>query len=171
MHPRIAELVAYLDAETEKLNRLYDSVPAERRAVRPAADRWSPAENVHHIAITERRLAARITALADQARALDPEDESSPVFATSPATRAIDRSMRIKTGEAGQPRNTDPSRVWDELMDARRQLTAAIAAADGLALGAVSAPHPALGQFTGYDWIAFAGTHVARHAAQIREGL
>ena len=56
-------------------------------------------------------------------------------------------------------------------MDARRELTAAIAAADGLALGRVSAPHPALGQFNGYDWIAFAGTHVARHAAQIREGL
>ena len=100
MHPRIAELVAYLDAETEKLSRLYESVPAERR-----------------------------------------------------------------------PRDTDPSRVLDDLMDARRELTAAIAAADGLALGRVSAPHPALGQFNGYDWIAFAGTHVARHAAQIREGL
>lgn len=74
MHPRIAELVACLDAETEKLGRLYESIPAERRAVRPAADRWSPAD-------------------------------------------------------------------------------------------------PALDQFTGYDWIAFAGTHVARHAAQIREGL
>lgn len=171
MHPRIAELVAYLDAETEKLSRLYESVPAERRAVRPAADRWSPAENVHHIAITERRLATRITALADRARASAPEGDSSPVFATSPAVRAIDRTMRIETGESGQPRDTDPSRVWDELMDARRELSAAIAAADGLALGTVSAPHPALGEFTGYDWIAFAGTHIARHASQIREGL
>ena len=171
MHPRIAELVAYLDAETEKLSRLYESVPAERRAVRPAVDRWSPAENVHHIAITERRLATRITALANQARTLGPECDSSPLFATSPATKAIDRTVRIKTSDAGQPRDTDPSRVWADLMDARRELSAAIAAADGLALGGVSAPHPALGPFTGYDWIAFAGTHVARHAAQIREGL
>jgi hypothetical protein len=55
-------------------------------------------------------------------------------------------------------------------MTARSELEAAIADADGLALGEVTAPHPALGTFTGYDWIAFAGTHVARHAAQILEG-
>jgi hypothetical protein len=169
MHPRIAELVAYLDAETARLRAAYDSVPAERRGLRPAADRWSPAENVHHLAITERRLAARITALAEQARALPPERDDSPVLGGSPAGKALDRTNRFKTGDAGQPRDTDPARVWDDLMDARRELGKAVAAADGLSLGAVSAPHPALGNFTGYDWIAFAGTHVARHTAQIRE--
>jgi hypothetical protein len=46
-----------------------------------------------------------------------------------------------------------------------------IATADGLAMGAVSAPHPALGNFNGYEWIAFAGAHAARHAAQVREIL
>ena len=44
-----------------------------------------------------------------------------------------------------------------------------IAAGDGLALGAVSAPHMRLGDLTAYEWIAFAGAHAARHADQIRE--
>ena len=54
-------------------------------------------------------------------------------------------------------------------MAARRDLMAVIVTGDGLALGAVSAPHPALGSFSVYDWIAFVGAHAARHADQIRE--
>jgi len=42
-------------------------------------------------------------------------------------------------------------------------------AADGLALGQVTMPHPLLGEMTAYEWLATLGTHEARHAAQIRE--
>ena len=170
MHPRIAELVDYLNDETRKLRAVYESVPADRRGARPAPDRWSPAENVHHLAIVERRIATRIMGLAEQARSHGSDMETAPVLESSAARRATDRTNRFSTSEAAQPRDTDPSRAWDELMTARSELEAAIADADGLALGEVTAPHPALGTFTGYDWIAFAGTHVARHAAQILEG-
>jgi hypothetical protein len=51
----------------------------------------------------------------------------------------------------------------------RTRLKELIASADGLALGNVSAAHPYLGDLTGYEWIAFAGSHAARHADQIRE--
>jgi hypothetical protein len=51
----------------------------------------------------------------------------------------------------------------------RRDLLDVIASGDGLDLGAVSASHPRLGAFTGYEWIAFVGSHAARHADQIRE--
>jgi hypothetical protein len=54
-------------------------------------------------------------------------------------------------------------------MAARQGVVAVVHSGDGLALGAVSAPHPALGVFSGYDWIAFVGSHAARHADQIRE--
>ncbi|HYX80786.1 MAG TPA: DinB family protein, partial [Gemmatimonadales bacterium] len=129
----------------------------------------SPAEVVHHIVIVERRLTQRLLALIEQARSLPPEQDSSPILATLRTRRIPDRTRRLVTTEAGEPRNTDVARVWEEFAEARRVLEAAIVTGDGLALGAVSAPHPALGEFNGYEWIAFAGAHAARHADQIRE--
>ena len=169
MHPRIAELMAYIDAELENLRTAYEAVPVERRGVRPSPDRWSPAENVHHLAMVERRLCQRLSTLIEEARALPPETETSPVGSVSKASRALDRTNRFKTSEASEPRDTDPARVWDDLLAARAQLKAVVVSGDGLALGAVTAPHPALGAFSGYDWIVFVGSHAARHADQIRE--
>lgn len=168
MHPRLTELLRYIDDQTADLRAAYDAVPPERRAVRPSPERWSPAEIVQHVAITNRRLAQRIAALAEQARALPPEHDASPVLPTLDVGRAMDRSRRFVT-TGGEPRDTDAARVWDELADARRAIGDAVAGADGLALGAVSASHPFLGEFDGYEWIAFVGAHAARHAEQIRE--
>ena len=169
MHPRLVELIEYVDAQTETLRTAYDQVAPERRGVRPSPTRWSPAENVQHLAIVERRLAQRIASLIEQARALPPETETTSVLGTGPASRAVDRSRRFSTSEASEPRDADPAHVWDDFMAARRDLMAVIVTGDGLALGAISAPHPALGPFSVYDWIAFVGAHAARHADQIRE--
>jgi hypothetical protein len=42
MHPRIAELLDYLDTQFESVRDAYHSVPEDRRDARPAADAWSP---------------------------------------------------------------------------------------------------------------------------------
>ena len=135
----------------------------------PAPDRWSPAEVVHHVTIVEQRLAKRLQSLAEQARALPPESDASSIFTIVDTDHIAIRSTRFKTSELGEPRNTDASRVWSDFEAARRELKDVIRAADGLALNDVSAPHPALGPLSGYGWIAFAGAHAARHAAQIKE--
>jgi hypothetical protein len=169
MHPRISELIDYIDRQAVTLEAAYRAIPAERRTARQAPDRWSPAEVVHHVAIVEQRLTKRLQALADQARALPPESDASSVFTIVDTDRVAIRSTRFKTSELGEPRDTDASRVWSDFEAARRELKDVIRAADGLALNDVSAPHPALGPLTGYGWIAFAGAHAARHAAQITE--
>lgn len=169
MHPRISELLDYIDRQTPALRAAYDSVPADRRAVRPAPDRWSAAEVVHHLAIVERALARRLVALIEQARALPPERDATPILPALAQERVMDRTTRFTSSEAAQPRDTDPARVWPEYEEARRAFREVVVNGDGLALGEVSAPHPALGELSGYGWIAFAGGHAARHAAQIRE--
>ena len=121
------------------------------------------------MAIIEQRLTKRLQSLAEQARALPPESDASSVFTIVDVDRFEIRSTRFKTSELGEPRDTDASRVWGDFEAARRDLKDAIRSADGLALNEVSAPHPALGPLTGYGWIAFAGAHAARHAAQIKE--
>jgi hypothetical protein len=85
------------------------------------------------------------------------------------AIRVEVRSRRFVTSQAAEPRDTDGDRVWTDYMETREALKKVIAAGDGLSLGAVTAPHPVLGDFTAYEWIAFAGAHAARHADQIRE--
>ena len=169
MHPRLTELLNYVDRETANLRDAYEAVPPDRRRVRTDPARWSPAEVVKHLAIVDRRIAQRLAALVEEARALPPETETSPWLPSPFVTRALDRTRRIRTSEASEPVDVDPERVWDELMATRQALAEAAANGDGLALGKVSAPHPALGSLNGYDWIAFVGAHAARHAAQIRE--
>jgi len=169
MHPRISELLDYVEKQTAILRDAYESVPPAKRAVRVTPDRWSPAEVIGHLATVERRLTQRLAALIEQARALPPETETASILTTKNTARVLDRTGRLVTSEGFEPRNTDPARVWDDLMAARQGVVRVVQSGDGLALGAVSAPHPALGEFSGYDWIAFVGSHAARHADQIRE--
>jgi len=171
MHPRTSELLGYIDLQTAELRAAFDSVPADRRIVRPAPSRWSPAEVVHHVAIVEQRLTPRIRTLVEQAKQFGPEAEESSILAIIQPRRAESRERRIVTGEATEPRDTNLETLWHDFDATRRELTDVILASDGLALGQVSAPHPALGPLTGYGWIAFIGAHAARHAAQIREQL
>jgi len=169
MHPRISELLAYVEQQTADLRAAYESVPEDRRALRPAPDRWSPAEIIHHLVLVERRLADRLRSLIEQARTLPPETETTSMLSSVSTARVLDRTNRFVTSELSEPRDTDAARVWDDLMDARRSLLDVVATGDGLALGAVTAPHPRLGAFSGYEWIAFVGSHAGRHADQIRE--
>ncbi|HEV8216207.1 MAG TPA: DinB family protein [Gemmatimonadaceae bacterium] len=170
MHPRLTELLDYVRAQTDDLRKAYDAVPPERRTVRPEPDRWSPAEIVHHLVIVDRRINHRLRAMIEEARAFPPASDASPLVSTI-AERVTVRDRRFKTSEASEPRDTDPSRIWDDIAAVREELEQVVATADGLALDKVFAPHPALGPLCGYDWLAFVGAHAARHADQIREQL
>ena len=170
MHPRLAELLEYVDRETEKLRGVYESVPPDRRNMRSDPARWSPAEIVQHLAIVDQRIVQRLSGLIEEARALPPETETSSLLPNRVIARVVDRTSRFRTGPTAEPVDADAERVWDELLSARRALRQVVARGDGLALGQVSAPHPALGAFNGYEWLMFVGAHAARHADQIREG-
>ncbi|HSQ31110.1 MAG TPA: DinB family protein [Gemmatimonadaceae bacterium] len=169
MHPRLSELLTYVDRETSALREVYESVPPEERNVRSDPARWSPAEIVQHLAIVDRRIVQRLASLVEEARALPPETETTSALSNHLVTRVLDRTGRLRTSAMGEPGQTDPARVWDELIATRRALAEVVASGDGLSLGGVSAPHPALGVFNGYEWIVFMGAHAARHADQIRE--
>jgi DinB family protein len=171
MHPRTTELLRYIDDRTAELRAAFDSVPADRRTVRPGPNRWSAAEVVHHVTIVEQRLTPRIRALIEEAKHFGPERDESSILAIIRPQRAESRERRIQTAEALEPRDTSVLTLWHDFDAARRELTDAVLAGDGLSLSKVSAPHPALGPLTGYDWIAFIGSHAARHAAQIREDV
>jgi hypothetical protein len=168
MHPRLTELFAELDRELAALHDIYAAVPPGRRMTRPAPDRWSAAEIIAHLAIVEGRIAKRIGDALD-AGPVAPETDSSPILPSINRNRIVDRGSKRSAPEATHPIDVDPGTAWDALLRARETFKATALRGDGLALGTVTAPHPAFGPITLYEWIAFVGYHGARHGAQIAE--
>ena len=172
MHPRIRELLDHLETQHRALRAAVDAVPVELRERRPSLDAWSVAEVIEHVAIIERRLAQRLDALVAEARArgVGPETDTSAVVDPAAHRMLLDRSHRVTAPTGAHPSGTvDAERAWAELEAAHATLRASVLAGDGLALGTVTAAHPRFGELDWYRWVAFAGGHEARHAAQIRD--
>lgn len=172
MHPRIREVLTYLDAQRALLERAVAAVPPELRARRPSPERWSVAEVLEHVALVESQVNWLIATRLDAARAagLGPEQDTDPVLPTFDLSRALDRSRPLEAGESTQPRaGLDASMAEAALTHARESLRATILSADGLALTQLSAPNPVLGPLNAYQWVLFIGAHEARHAEQIQE--
>jgi hypothetical protein len=151
------------------LREAFAGVPPERRTGRPAPDRWSAVEIVQHCVLVEQLVIKLLHGLVERARALPPESDDSALLPMKSVSRVEIRTRRVRTVPPAEPTDAQGERIWDDYAAARARLKTLIATADGLALGNVTAPHPYLGEFSGYEWIAFAGSHAARHADQIRE--
>lgn len=172
MHLRIQEVLAHLDTHRAALERAVADVPPPLRGRRPAAERWSVDEILEHLSLVEARIAQLLASHLAAARAagLGPERETSPVLPTLDMSRLLDRSQPLTASDSSQPRaGLSASAAWATLTEQRRALRETVLASDGLALGAVSIPHPRLGPLDVYQWLVFLGGHEARHTAQIRE--
>ena len=171
MHPRIHELLEYLDEQRRDLRAAFESVrPALREQV-PGPKRWSVANIIEHLAMVEQRLAGRFSARVAEARAegVGPETSSDPVLPTFDVSVVQDRASRRTAPDAVQPTGLHANAAWRSLEEATTALRAAILDGDGLALGAVSLRHPVIGAVSLYHYIAITGAHETRHAGQIRE--
>ena len=172
MHPRTAEVLGYFAAQREVLRRAAAAVPLEYHTRRPAAERWSIAQVLVHVAIVERRIIKILGWKLEAARAsgLGPELESGPVVLTFPLERVARRGEQIEAMPSVlPPDDADSTAAWTALSREQESLQALLATFDGLALGQVSAPNPVLGELNVYEWVIFLGAHEARHASQITE--
>ncbi len=172
MHPRIEEVLSYLDTERTALRAAVELVPAPLRNQPPAADRWSVAQVLQHLASVENKIGMAMTKWIADARAAEtgPETETSPVVNNLMVQAIADRSKRRDAPEEFRPPgDVDAESAWAALERSRKTLRDALLAGDGLALGEIKQPHPVLGPIDLYQWALFEGSHEARHAGQIRE--
>lgn len=172
MHPRIAEVVNYLISARTHLDEAVHAVPAAQRDRRPAADRWSVANVLQHLSITETRIATLITRRAAKAReaGIGPDPDTTSILWTLDVHSLLDRRRRIETPAPVAIGDAIPADEAARLFDAAHNgLKAALANADGVALDKIAYPHPVLGPINLYQWGIFAAAHEMRHAAQIRE--
>ena len=172
MHPRLEEVLNYLDSERTALRAAVDLVPTELRDQRPGPDRWSVALVLQHLVIIEKRIAMGVTKWVGDARAtgLGPETETSSVLNSLDLALIGDRS-RARTAPVDVAPNgdLDAASAWTALEKTRAALRGGAQPGDGLALGEVIQPHPVLGPINIYQWLLFVGAHEARHTAQVRE--
>ena len=138
------------------------------RARRPAADRWSIAEVLEHLAMVERGVAKLIAKRGRQTPAPD-QIPASPLDGARVASLR-GRDTRREVPDFVRPSGTlNAADALRALEDTRASLRQAVIAADPASLDACTHPHPVLGSITLRDWVHFVAHHEARHAAQIAE--
>jgi len=172
MHPRLTELLEYLDAQRAHVLGAASNLPPERWIERPEADRWSVSEVCWHLQRVETGVAKLIRKRANEARLQGhpAEDADSSLLGSLDGRRLDDRSVRLVAPTHITPTDMPSAEVvQQQLNESREMLRAAVTEADGLALGSITHPHPVLGEIDLYQWILFVGHHEARHAKQIDE--
>lgn len=171
MHSRIAELFEHLDRERATLDAAIATVPSALRSTPQAADRWSVAQVVQHLITVERRITGLVTLQIAGAKSagIGREMDGAPILATIDTDKFIDRSTKLVFGGDPPSASIDADTGLRALDAARTEFKAAVLHGDGLDLSGVSAPHRAFGSLNMYEWIALVGSHMTRHAEQIRE--
>lgn len=170
MHPRIAELVSFIEGERRGVEAALAAVPERLRQRRPSAGAWSAAEVVDHLARVERsvaRVVDRRTARAREA-GLGVETSAESVIGMLDHER-IAGPGKLTAPELVRPSDgVDAADAMAALNESRLLLRAALKEVDGLALGEVTQSHPTMGELNLYQWVLFVGLHERRHLRQLR---
>jgi hypothetical protein len=171
MHTRLAELMRYTDDRRAELLAAIDNVPPDKRDIRPAPDLWSVAEVLEHLVMVEQGVARLIARRLEKAAgSLPQETETESLIGSLDRFALLDRENYMAAPELVRPRGTlSAEDAGSALAESRLALRAAVESGDGLALGALTAPHVLLGPLTLYQWVLFIGQHESRHARQIRD--
>ena len=169
-HPRIAELLAELEASRRELLSVVKALPPEIRDAAPNGDAWSVSQILEHLSIVEDGGGRLISKLMKQAQANgDFEVESSSVLDSLKQFDVVNFDRRLEAPEQVRPKGgLSAAEGLERLAAVRERLTTALLHGSGLALGSVSHPHPLFGPLNGYQWILVISIHERRHAAQIR---
>ena len=173
LHPRVRELIDYLEVHRRQLHDAVASVPAKLREMKPADGGWSVAEVLEHVSLVEQRIAMLLTKHAAAARAsgVGPDPDTSSVVASyANPDVVVDRSTRIVAPLLVQPSGTlDAIAGTRALEQSHSAIVSALHQANGVSLENAMQTHPVLGPLNLYHWIVSIALHDDRHAAQIRE--
>ena len=173
MHARTVELLQHLDASARGFLAALAAIPLAQHDCRPGANIWSATNVVSHLARTEGQVAAFLQralrhALAN--RSLPIASATGSVLATIDSTMLLDRTTPREAPEFAKPDVAMTAvEALQELERARARLREVLLAGDGLETTSVRRLHHVLGELDFEQWIAFAGFHQQRHAAQLVE--
>jgi DinB superfamily len=172
MHRRLAELVEYTQLQRQEILAAVTEVPDEVRGRRADDSTWSVAEVLEHLHRVETGIARLIGRGIQRAKAAgaQAERDDSSLLGSLDSYRLVSGRPAMPAPELVMPRGElTAAQALAGLELSRRDLLSAASEGDGLALEAITYPHPLLGALNLYQWILFVGQHEARHAGQIRD--
>ncbi|MEP7087769.1 MAG: DinB family protein [Gemmatimonadota bacterium] len=173
LHPRIQELIDYIDVHRRELRDAIASVPEKMREIKPADGSWSVAEVLEHVSMLEQQIAALVTMHVTAARAsgVGPDPDTSSVVASfANPGQVVDRGTKIVAPKSVVPTGTvDAQAGTVALEQSRTAMVASLHNANGVSLENLVQTHFVLGPRNLYHWIVATALHDSRHAAQIRE--
>jgi hypothetical protein len=166
----VAEIYESLEQTRERLRRSVEGLTPEQEAYKPEPGRWSIAELVEHIAVSERRMVALFKKALARAEAEGLRRAEGAAFAPVSLERLAERGrQKFEAPAAIRPAGAVP--VADSLArlaETSAELRGLRPAFEAFDCAAISFPHQALGPLDLYEWLAFGGAHEARHVAQIK---
>jgi hypothetical protein len=133
-----------------------------------AADRWSVAEVVEHIAAAEDYLRGNITENVLKAPAR-PDGEDVKAIDELVLAKIPDRTTKAQAPEPLKPTNRygSPEAALKHFLESRQQTEDLLKSHNDLRAHAADSPFGK--KFDGYEWILFEAAHSERHTKQILE--
>ena len=169
----IAEIFDSIDETRAKLAGTVSGLSESELKFRPAADAWTIAELVEHVAKTEASIVPLVFRLLKNAEADGAPSDGTitpPISLVEHHEKA--RTSRFQAPEMIRPEGTailaESLAKLSESRETIRNLRARLEAVD---LSNTAFPHPAFGKLNLYQWLAFIGLHEGRHLEQIEKTL
>jgi hypothetical protein len=164
----VAEIYEEIDDTRARLVGAVENLTDEQLTFRPSPERWTVAELVEHLSITERRLARMLGMLVGQLETEAAREEGSP-FAPVTVAEYVERAGREKYAapEEIRPKGAPLADSLASLGNSRAAVHALRPRVERLDGTRAHFPHPAWGPLDLYQWLAFLGLHEQRHLSQI----
>lgn len=163
------EGIAYLEQTRDDVQKLTRGLSEKQARFKPAPDRWSVAEIVEHIAVTDTFILDTVKNKVMQGPP-PPTGRDVKQVDGMVKTAIADRTNKVKAPEPVVPGGNQSLREATEKFKANRgQVIHFLKTTEGLRDHSMESP---LKQpLDAYQWLLFTGAHSERHAAQIREVL
>lgn len=169
---KLQELVEAISKDRDSLLQAIDGLSQSQLDYKPAEDRWSVTDILHHLALADeanlKLTAIMLKQAEEQSLPPDPSPDESVLG-------CLDQFREPMSKQVKAPARVDPlSHIPAEeslarLRASREKLLENIGRLSIYDLGQLSYPHPLMGPFGAYQWLLLAGRHESRHTAQIEK--
>ena len=165
----IDEIYTALATTRRHIYEMVEDLSDEEAKARPVPDRWSVAEIIEHLSITEARILGLITGLLGRQSAAAAASAGSSGQAIS-IQMMIDRaSEKFTAPDILLPSGGMPlSESLAKLRQSRATLVGLRPQIEARDYSHVSYPHPAFGPLNLYQWLAAVEFHECKHLDQIQ---
>lgn len=170
--PAVAELERRLLEDFTALEAAFADLDQRQADWQPGPERWSVGEVLHHLTLSNRYFAARVSRLIERGRA-DGMIATADARRTWPRLRLI--ADRKASGPVENPSGSTPTanlpiaELRADLSTSHHAVAEQVSSIAWLDLGNIKANHPLGFEINLFQWFDAAGAHERRHLAQIEE--